>query len=254
MSAKEYRFPPVSLLNPKHEASLKRNEFRKLVESSDFSEKDIPIIIGTDAEGNPVIDDLANMEHLLVMSANFGIPSFCPGMLLGILYKNRPEDVKLLLIDPKIAELGCFNGIPHLLAPVVCDLHSALGVLDWATTEIEKRCQLFMQHCVNDLGGYNRIKHPNDLNVPHIIIVVSHLQLLYKVTSKAKADTFIDTLVCDGGRAGIHLIITSGYLSPSEFCTETARENIPSRLIFLLKMVDYLKKALIYGHTRRISS
>lgn len=249
---KEYQFPTVSLLNPKNQTQPGRDEFRKLVESSAFSEKRIPIIIGTDEEGNAVIDDLVSMKHLLVISAAFGIPSFYDGAILGIFYKCKPGDVKLLLVDPQFMEFGVYNGVPHMLAPVIFDSYAALGVLDWALAENAKRCQVFINHSVDNIEDYRRLKTKDCLSMPHIIILINQLRYLYRDTSKKKVDTLIDLLIRDGAKTGIHLIIASEFLTPNEFCTEFVWESVNPRLVFCAKTQQDSEMALGMAGAERL--
>ncbi|MBR5468343.1 MAG: DNA translocase FtsK, partial [Firmicutes bacterium] len=153
---------------------------RSVIESDAFKKaaSKVTFALGQDIAGNPVVTDIAKMPHLLIAGATGSGKSVCINTLItSILYKADPEEVKLILIDPKVVELSVYNGIPHLLIPVVTDPKKAAGSLNWAVREMLGRYQLFAEHNVRDIKGYNEMKRGKDETdlMPQIVIVIDEL-------------------------------------------------------------------------------
>ena len=131
---------------------------REVLDNTKFRDNPSPltVVLGKDIAGDPVVADLAKMPHLLVAGTTGSGKSVCiNSMLISLLYKSTPEEVRLIMVDPKMVELGNYNGIPHLLIPVVTDPKKAAGALNWAVGEMERRYKLFADHQVRNLVGYN---------------------------------------------------------------------------------------------------
>lgn len=208
---------------------------RELLENDNFKSAaaSTTVCVGADVTGSPVFCDLAKMPHTLIAGATGMGKSVCINVILmSLLYKARPDDVKLILVDPKKVELGVYNGIPHLLVPVVIDAKKATGALSWAVCEMERRFDLIEEAGVRDLKGYNKTleEHPEREKLPHIIIVIDELNDLMMVASDS-VEASICRIAQKARAAGIHLII--GTQRPSvDVITGTIKANIPSRLAF----------------------
>ena len=191
------------------------------------------VCVGADVTGDPVFCDLAKMPHTLIAGATGMGKSVCINTIIAsILYKARPDEVKLILVDPKKVELGVYNGIPHLLVPVVIDPKKAAGALSWAVCEMERRFDLIEEIGVRDIKGYNkeRENHPEYEKLPHIIIIIDELNDLMMVASDS-VEASICRIAQKARAAGIHLII--GTQRPSvDVITGTIKANIPSRMAF----------------------
>ncbi len=208
---------------------------RELLENDSFKSAaaSTTVCVGADVTGSPVFCDLAKMPHTLIAGATGMGKSVCINVILmSLLYKARPDDVKLILVDPKKVELGVYNGIPHLLVPVVIDAKKATGALSWAVCEMERRFDLIEEAGVRDLKGYNKTleEHPEREKLPHIIIVIDELNDLMMVASDS-VEASICRIAQKARAAGIHLII--GTQRPSvDVITGTIKANIPSRIAF----------------------
>ena len=188
--------------------------------------------VGKDIAGEPVITDIAKMPHLLIAGATGSGKSVCINTLIAsLLYKSRPDEVKLLMIDPKVVELSVYNGIPHLLIPVVTDPKKASGALSWAVSEMETRYNLFAETGCRDLKGYNQAKTKNDdPTLPQIVIIIDELADLM-MTCKGEVEESICRLAQKARAAGIHLIVATQRPSV-DVITGLIKANIPSRLAF----------------------
>lgn len=208
---------------------------REIIDSKEF--KDFPAKlafgIGKDIAGNIAVCDISKMPHLLIAGATGSGKSVCINTIItSLLYKANPDEVKLLMIDPKVVELGIYNGIPHLLIPVVTDPQKATGALNWAVKEMIRRYGLFAQSNVRDMKGYNKLKTKNNETnlLPQIVIVIDELADLMMVASK-DVESAICRLAQMARAAGLHLIIATQRPSV-DVITGLIKANIPSRLAF----------------------
>ncbi len=192
--------------------------------------------IGKDIAGRNVVADIAKMPHLLIAGATGAGKSVCINTIIAsILYKASPDDVRMIMIDPKVVELGIYNGIPHLLVPVVTEPKKAAGALCWAVGEMEKRYAAFAQHNVRDLKSYNaacrrRQSGPEDQPMPQIVIIIDELADLMMVASNEIEDSII-RLAQKARAAGIHIVIATQRPSV-DVITGLIKANIPSRIAF----------------------
>jgi len=188
--------------------------------------------VGKDIAGAPVVTDVARMPHLLIAGATGSGKSVCINTLIAsLLYKARPDEVKLLMIDPKVVELSVYNGIPHLLIPVVTDPKKASGALSWAVQEMENRYTAFAETGCRDLKGYNRVMiEKNEQKLPQIVIIIDELADLM-MTCKGEVEESICRLAQKARAAGIHLIVATQRPSV-DVITGLIKANIPSRLAF----------------------
>ena len=215
--------------------------FRDLIESPEFRhhQSKISFCTGKDISGNVIVADIATMPHLLIAGATGSGKSVCINtIIMSILYKADPEDVKLIMIDPKVVELSVYNGIPHLFIPVVTDPKKAAGALHWAVAEMTERYNKFAEQGVRDLKGYNRkaetMQDSDDPNkpekMPQIVIVVDELADLMMVAPGDVEDA-ICRLAQLARAAGIHLIIATQRPSVNVI-TGLIKANMPSRIAF----------------------
>ena len=215
--------------------------FRELVESKEFQEhkSKIAFAVGKDIGGNIMVSDIAKMPHLLIAGATGSGKSVCINtLIMSILYKARPDEVKLIMIDPKVVELSAYNGIPHLLIPVVTDPKKAAGALNWAVAEMMGRYNQFAELNVRNIEGYNEkidsIKDIPDDNkrekMPQIVIIVDELADLMMV-APGEVEDAICRLAQLARAAGIHLIIATQRPSVNVI-TGLIKANMPSRIAF----------------------
>lgn len=190
------------------------------------------VALGRDIPGAPIYSDLSKMPHLLIAGATGSGKSICINViLLNILYRARPDEVKLLLVDPKVVELSIYNGIPHLLAPVVTDPKKAANTLNWAVAEMTRRYGLFAQYRVRDLASYNlRAEQRDEEVLPQIVLVIDELSDLM-VASAREVEEAIARLTAMARAAGIHLIIATQRPSV-DVITGVIKANMPSRIAF----------------------
>ena len=198
------------------------------------SQSKLTFAIGKDIAGKNIVSDIAKMPHLLIAGATGSGKSVCINTIIAsILYKSGPEDVKMIMIDPKIVELGIYNGIPHLFVPVVTDPRKAAGALAWAVSEMEKRYAAFSEHNVRDLKSFNeQIERgvSSAEKMPQIVIIIDELADLMMVASKEIEESII-RLAQKARAAGIHLIIATQRPSV-DVITGLIKANIPSRIAF----------------------
>ncbi|MEG1147422.1 MAG: DNA translocase FtsK 4TM domain-containing protein [Niameybacter sp.] len=187
--------------------------------------------LGKDIGGKPIVADIGKMPHILIAGATGSGKSVCINTLItSILYKASPDEVKLIMIDPKVVELNVYNGIPHLLIPVVTDPKKAAGALAWAVNEMTKRYQLFADNNVRDMKGFNtKVSNPIQ-KMPSIIIIIDELADLMMTAAKEVEDA-ICRLAQMARAAGIHLVIATQRPSV-DVITGVIKANIPSRLAF----------------------
>jgi len=207
---------------------------REILEDDKFEAfpSKLAFAVGKDIAGEPVVTDIARMPHLLIAGATGSGKSVCINTLIAsLLYKARPDEVKLLMIDPKVVELSVYNGIPHLLIPVVTDPKKASGALSWAVAEMETRYAKFAETGCRELKGFNRYAVENDLQeLPQIVIIIDELADLM-MTCKGEVEDSICRLAQKARAAGIHLIVATQRPSV-DVITGLIKANIPSRLAF----------------------
>ena len=209
--------------------------FRDVVESDDFQDNKskLSVALGKDVAGNMAIADIAKMPHALIAGATGSGKSVCINTIIAsIIYKAKPSEVKLVMIDPKVVELSVYNGIPHLLIPVVTDPKKAAGALAWAVQEMDNRYNVFAQKGVRDLKGYNALveKEEGTGQLPQIVIIIDELADLMMVAAKDVEDS-ICRLAQKARAAGMHLIIATQRPSV-DVITGIIKANIPSRIAF----------------------
>lgn len=191
------------------------------------------VALGRDISGQTCVADLAKMPHLLIAGTTGSGKSVCLNtMILSILYNANPEEVKMVMIDPKKVEFTVYNGIPHLLVPVVAEPKQAAGALDWAVKEMLKRYKTFSEHNVRDIHGYNELVEmdpdPEKKKMPHVVIFIDELADLMMATPKEVEDS-ICRLAQMARAAGMHLVIATQRPS-ADVITGLIKANIPSRL------------------------
>ena len=215
--------------------------FRELVESEEFQKHPsrISFCVGKDIAGKVTVADIAKMPHLLIAGATGSGKSVCINtIIMSILYKADPKDVKLIMVDPKVVELSVYNGIPHLMIPVVTDPKKAAGALHWAVTEMDDRYQKFAEAGVRDLKGYNaKIDtlptidgDPKPEKLPQIVIIIDELADLMMVAA-GEVEEAICRLAQLARACGIHLIIATQRPSVNVI-TGLIKANMPSRIAF----------------------
>ncbi len=210
---------------------------RGIFESPDFvsAKSKLTVALGRDIGGNAIVTDIAKMPHGLIAGATGSGKSVCiNSIIMSILYKATPEEVKLLMIDPKVVELGIYNGIPHLLVPVVTDPRKAAGALGWAVTEMEKRYKMFADRGVRNIEGYNKfvdeLQDPEIEKMPHIVIIIDELADLM-MTSPKEVEDSINRIAAKARAAGMHLIVATQRPSV-DVVTGVIKANIPTRIAF----------------------
>ena len=187
--------------------------------------------LGKDIAGKPIIADIGKMPHILIAGATGSGKSVCINTLItSIIYKATPQEVKLIMIDPKVVELSIYNGIPHLLIPVVTDPKKAAGALFWAVNEMTRRYNLFAENNVRDMKGYNEKQELAGDRLPQIVIIIDELADLMMTGAKEVEDA-ICRLAQMARAAGIHLVIATQRPSV-DVITGVIKANIPSRLAF----------------------
>ena len=209
--------------------------FKEIISSTEFikSRYAIPFAMGKSISGEVIISAIEKMPHLLVSGATGSGKSVCINtIIMSILYKHSPDEVKLLLIDPKVVELSIYNGIPHLIMPVITDPKKASSSLFWAISEMEKRYKLFEENHVRDIKGYKRAAETDDSmeNLPYIVVIVDELSDLM-MTAASEVEDYITRLAQKSRACGIHLIIAT-QRPTVDVITGTIKANIPSRISF----------------------
>ena len=214
--------------------------FRELIEGKEFKEhgSNLAFAVGKDIGGQVVVTDIAKMPHLLIAGATGSGKSVCINtLIMSILYKAHPDDVKLIMVDPKVVELSVYNGIPHLLIPVVTDPKKASAALNWAVMEMTDRYNRFAEIGVRDIKGYNtkieKVEEYNDekfQKMPQIVIIVDELADLMMV-APGEVEDAICRLAQMARAAGIHLIIATQRPSVNVI-TGLIKANVPSRIAF----------------------
>ena len=207
---------------------------RELLESEEFQHYPgkAAFALGKDIAGKTIVADIAKMPHLLIAGATGSGKSVCINtLIISLLYHSAPEDVKLIMVDPKVVELSVYNGIPHLLTPVVTDPKKAAGALNWALCEMTTRYKAFAKHGVRDLKGYNQYLLENgEEKLPTLVVIIDELADLMMVAPKDVEDS-ICRLAQMGRAAGVHLVIATQRPSV-DIITGVIKANIPSRIAF----------------------
>lgn len=208
---------------------------REVIESQTFSDhaSKVAFAVGKDIGGNYIVGDIAKLPHLLIAGTTGSGKSVCTNsLIISMLYKATPDEVRLIMVDPKMVELGIYNGIPHLLIPVVTDPKKAAGALQWAVVEMMKRYRMFSEVGVRDLASYNAYAAKSDTlqKLPQIVVVIDELADLMLVAAKEVEESICR--VAQMGRAsGMHLIIATQRPS-ADVITGLMKANIPSRIAF----------------------
>lgn len=207
----------------------------EVIDSDSFanSKAHLAFALGKDIGGNCVVTDLTKMPHLLIAGATGSGKSVCINtLIISLLYKYPPSDVKLLMIDPKVVELNVYNGIPHLLIPVVTNPKKAAGALSWAVNEMTRRYKVFAENNVRNVEGYNELFHKNKVQskMPLIVIIIDELADLMMVCPNDVED-YIGRLAQMARAAGMHLVIATQRPSV-DVITGVIKANIPSRISF----------------------
>ncbi len=209
---------------------------REMIESHEFksSQSKISFVVGEDIAGNPIVADLKGMPHMLIAGSTGSGKSVCiNSIIMSILFKSTPDEVKLILIDPKVVELGNYNGIPHMLIPVVTDPSKAAAALAWAVQEMNDRYKKFADCSVRDLKAYNdKMKREDsaDKVLPQIVIIIDELADLMMAAAK-QVEESICRLAQLARAAGMHLVVATQRPSV-DVVTGLIKANVPSRIAF----------------------
>lgn len=205
---------------------------REIIESKEFqtAKSKLAFAVGKDIAGNIIIGDVAKMPHMIIAGTTGSGKSVCTNsIIMSILYRANPEEVKLILIDPKMVEFTTYNGIPHLLIPVVTDPRQAAGALNWGVQEMLRRYKLFADNNVRDLGGYNEMAAAKNIEkLPQIVIAIDEFSDLMMAASKEVEDA-VCRLAQMARAAGMHLIIAT-QRPTTDVITGLIKANIPSRI------------------------
>ncbi|CEN82894.1 FtsK/SpoIIIE family DNA translocase [Paraclostridium sordellii] len=223
---------------------------REVLESDEFEKFKSPLAmgLGKDIAGKPIIADIGKMPHLLIAGSTGSGKSVCVNTLINsILYKANPDEVKFLLIDPKVVELANYNGIPHLLIPVVTDPKKAANALNWAVTEMNRRYKLFAETSVKDITSYNE---KSEEKLPKIVIIIDELADLMMV-SASDVEDYICRLAQMARAAGMHLIVATQRPSV-DVITGVIKANIPSRIAFAVSSQTDSRTILDMGGAEKL--
>ena len=209
--------------------------FKEIISTKNFSnsKSKIPFAMGKSISGDPIVSGIEKMPHLLVSGATGSGKSVCINtIIMSILYKHSPDEVKLLMIDPKVVELSVYNGIPHLIMPVITDPKKASSSLFWAISEMEKRYKAFQEYHVRDIEGYKQAAMTDESmeNLPYIVVIIDELADLM-MTSASEVEDYIMRLAQKSRACGIHLVIAT-QRPTVDVITGTIKANIPSRISF----------------------
>ena len=218
---------PNKLVTPVH--------IREVIESREFTQhkSTVAFAVGKDIAGNNIVGNIGKLPHVLIAGTTGSGKSVCTNSLIvSLLYKSTPDEVRFIMVDPKMVELAPYNGIPHLLIPVVTDPKKAAGALQWAVYEMMKRYKLFSEHNVKDLAGYNALAAMDDelKKLPSVVVVIDELADLMLVAAK-EVEESICRVAQMGRAAGMHLVIATQRPS-ADVITGLMKANIPSRIAF----------------------
>ena len=227
---------------------------RGLVETKEFkTSTPLTVALGRDIPGRPIYCDLAKMPHLMIAGSTGSGKSVCINSILtSILVHTSPKDVRLILVDPKVVELAVYNGIPHLIMPVITDPKKAAAALNWAVVEMQRRYKLFAEGQVRNISGFNE-KYANDPTVEHlpfIVLVIDELAELMSVAAK-EVETYISRLAALARAAGIHLLIATQRPSV-DVITGVIKANIGSRIAFAVTSSVDSKTILDHGGAEKL--
>ncbi len=208
---------------------------REVLSSREFKyhKSNLAFALGKDIGGNYIVGDIAKMPHMLIAGTTGSGKSVCMNsIIVSLLYGASPEQCRMIMIDPKVVELSVYNGIPHLLIPVVDDPKKAAGALQWAVTEMERRYRLLAEYKVRDMAGYNKLaaSDPNISPMPQVVIIIDELADLMMVAAK-EVENAIVRIAQKARAAGMHLVIATQRPS-SDVITGLMKSNIPSRIAF----------------------
>lgn len=228
---------------------------REIIESPAFanSKSKLTVAMGRDIAGNPIVTDIAKMPHGLIAGQTGSGKSVCiNSIIMSILFKAAPDEVKMLMIDPKVVELGVYNGIPHLLVPVVTDPRKASGALGWAVTEMERRYRLFADNNVRDIVGFNRLcELDSDLQkLPQIVIIIDELADLM-ITAPGEVEDSINRIAAKARAAGMHLLIATQRPSV-DVVTGVIKANVPTRIAFAVAALVDSRTILDIGGAEKL--
>ncbi len=230
-SARISTIPGSSTVGIELPNSMRENVYlSEILNNTDFKKKDIrlPIALGKSISGKPIVGDLSSMPHLLIAGTTGSGKSVCINtIILSILYRHTPDKCKFILIDPKMLELSTYEGIPHLLCPVITEAKKAASVLGWVVKEMENRYRLMTKEGVRNIDGYNS-KHK--LPMPYIVVVVDEMSDLMLVAGK-EIENYIQKLSQMARAAGIHIIMATQRPSV-DVITGTIKANFPTRISF----------------------
>lgn len=235
---------------------------REILESREFidAKSHLTYVVGKDITGRIVVSDIAKMPHLLIAGATGAGKSVClNSMIVSILYKASPAEVKFIMIDPKMVELSIYDGIPHLLLPVVTDAKKAAAALQWACAEMDNRYSRFLEVGAREISSYNRyvkdqkkkgVNDPDHEYMPRIVVIVDELADLMTVASK-EVETAINRLAAKARAAGIHLVIATQRPSV-DVITGVIKANMPSRIAFMTSSAVDSKTILDTGGAEKL--
>ncbi|MBQ4566091.1 MAG: DNA translocase FtsK [Oscillospiraceae bacterium] len=208
---------------------------REVIDSAAFrnSKSRVSFAVGKDISGNCIVGDIAKLPHMLIAGTTGSGKSVCMNtLILSLLYKAKPDEVKMIMVDPKMVELGIYNGIPHLLIPVVTDPKKAAGALQWTVTEMMRRYRLMSDMGVRDLESYNKAVYadPDQQKMPQVVVVIDELADLMMAAAK-EVEESICRIAQMGRASGIHLVIATQRPS-ADVITGLMKANIPSKIAF----------------------
>ncbi len=228
---------------------------REVIDSDKFnkSTQKLAIALGKDISGESIVGDLTRFPHVLIAGATGSGKSVCiNSLIVSLLYKYTPEEVRLIMVDPKMVELSVYNGIPHLLIPVVTDPKKAAGALNWAVNEMTRRYKLFADNGVKNIDGYNDLKAKGKIEekLPYIVIIVDELADLMMVAAN-EVENYVMRLAQMARAAGMHLVIATQRPSV-DVITGVIKANIPSRISFAVSSYVDSKTILDQGGAEKL--